>query len=111
MKPGRILAGAAAGAAAAAAGAMLLVNRRFVRNAEAAVPADGQMVELAGDRIHYTDEGQGPAILMIHGLGGQMRNFGRPMVEDLVRDHRVIRAAERPSISGIAMSIRMRSGA
>ena len=45
---------------------------------------------MSGTRLHYTDHGQGPAIVMIHGLGGQMRNFSYALSGQLTADHRVI---------------------
>ncbi|MET1112079.1 MAG: alpha/beta hydrolase [Allosphingosinicella sp.] len=65
------------------------------RKIEKAVPRDGKLIEVDGQTIHYTDDGSGPAIVMIHGLGGQLRNFARAMVDDLARDYRVIRV-DRP---------------
>jgi pimeloyl-ACP methyl ester carboxylesterase len=82
------------GVAAAAAG-LITFNRATARKAEAAVPPDGQFIEIDGNRLHYVDKGSGPPIVMVHGLGGQMRNFARPLVDDLARDHRVI-LVDRP---------------
>jgi hypothetical protein len=54
-----------------------------VWRAETVVPPCGQFIEVAGARIHYIDQAQGPAIVMIHGLGGQLqlelRSEERPM--------------------------------
>ena len=47
------------------------------------------------DAPFTSTDGSGPPIVMIHGLGGQMRNFARAMVDDLARDYRVIRI-DRP---------------
>lgn len=65
------------------------------RRLEKAVPRDGDLIEVNGQTLHYTDDGSGPPIVMIHGLAGQMRNFARAMVDDLARDYRVIRV-DRP---------------
>ena len=45
------------------------------RRIETAVPPPGRFVEVAGTRLHYVDEGTGPVILMIHGLGSQLQTF------------------------------------
>ena len=46
------------------------------RKVEAALPPRGQFKEIGGDRIHYVDTGgAAPAVVMIHGLGGNARNF------------------------------------
>lgn len=79
---------------AAAAGAFLFTGRT-ARKAEALVPRDGRMVEVDGQQLHVAEQGAGPPLLLIHGLGGQMRNFGLDLIEDLARDYRVIRV-DRP---------------
>jgi pimeloyl-ACP methyl ester carboxylesterase len=86
---------AGAGGLGLLGGGLAAYSRATARKIEKAVPRDGELIEVNGQTIHYTDEGSGPAIVMIHGLGGQMRNFARPMVEELARDHRVIRI-DRP---------------
>ena len=45
------------------------------RGMSAAVPPVGRFVDLPGTRLHVVDQGSGPAILMVHGLGGQLRHF------------------------------------
>jgi len=75
----------------AAAGAGLVGWSAWVsRKAEQAVPADGRFAEVPGARLHYVEKGAGPAIVMIHGLLAQLRNFSYAMLDDLARDHRVI---------------------
>jgi pimeloyl-ACP methyl ester carboxylesterase len=65
------------------------------RHIERQAPADGQFITVNGTRLHYTDHGNGPAIVMVHGLGGQMRNFSYALTDRLVTDHRVI-LVDRP---------------
>lgn len=65
------------------------------RRAEEWVPADGQFAEVAGARLHYVDQGEGPAIVMVHGLMGQLRNFSHTLAGRLAKDHRVI-LVDRP---------------
>lgn len=43
-----------------------------------------------GGEVHYVDEGSGYPILMIHGLAGSHRNFGK-IADRLKKDYRVIR--------------------
>lgn len=78
------------GGAAALVGGLAAFNGITARRMEASVPRDGDLMEVDGDVIHYVDKGSGPPLLLIHGLAGQMRNFARPLVDDLARDHRVV---------------------
>jgi pimeloyl-ACP methyl ester carboxylesterase len=65
------------------------------RKIEAALPPRGQFIEIDGQRIHYIDRGSGPAIVMIHGLGGNLQHFTYALVERLADEFRVI-AVDRP---------------
>jgi pimeloyl-ACP methyl ester carboxylesterase len=66
------------------------------RRVEAAVPPRGQFMEIDGQRIHYVDKGgAGPAIVMIHGLGGTMWNFSYALAGQLAGEFRVI-LVDRP---------------
>ena len=67
------------------------------RGAEVAIPPRGRFLDLPGGRVHYTDEGSGPAIVMIHGLGGQMGNFTLALSPLLTDTHRVI-VLDRPGM-------------
>lgn len=67
------------------------------RGAEVAIPPRGRFLDLPGGRLHYTDEGSGPAIVMIHGLGGQMGNFTMALAPLLSGTHRVI-VIDRPGM-------------
>ena len=57
---------------------------------EKALPPRVQFVTIGGDRIHYVEQGRGPAILIVHGLSGQLLNFSYLSMQDLARSHRVI---------------------
>jgi pimeloyl-ACP methyl ester carboxylesterase len=66
------------------------------RKVEAAVPPCGQFMEIDGQRLHYIDtKGTGPAIVMIHGLGGTLWNYTYALVDKLSGEFRVI-AVDRP---------------
>ncbi len=54
------------------------------------MPPRGRFVSVAGERIHVLEQGQGPPLLLIHGLCGQMGNFTHSLVSRLASDHRVI---------------------
>ncbi len=72
---------------------------RTARQVEAAVPPRGKFMEIDGQRVHYVDTGagsaSGPAIVMIHGLGGNLMNFTYALVDRLAGEFRVI-ALDRP---------------
>ena len=57
---------------------------------ERALPPQGRFIEIDEMRIHYLDQGEGPVIVMIHGLGGQMRNFTHSLLDRLTDEFRVI---------------------
>ena len=74
---------------------LVAFTARTARKIEAAFPPPGQFMEIDGQRIHYVDRGQGPAIVMIHGLGGNLGNFTYALVDRLAKDFRVV-AIDRP---------------
>jgi pimeloyl-ACP methyl ester carboxylesterase len=65
------------------------------RRVERALPPAGRFIEIGGARIHYVEQGEGPALLLIHGLGGHARTFTHSLVDRLARHHRVV-VMERP---------------
>lgn len=54
-----------------------LTTRRIAAQAERLVPPPGRFVTVDGVRLHYVDEGQGPPIVFLHGLGAQLLHFRR----------------------------------
>lgn len=52
-------------------------------------------VEVAGVEVHYTDEGSGPALLLVHGSYGSLRTWDE-LMPVLARSHRVIRYDQPP---------------
>jgi pimeloyl-ACP methyl ester carboxylesterase len=67
----------------------------IARQVEIADPPRGRFLELDGCRIHYFDEGAGPPLFLIHGLGGQLENFTYALAGRLAKEFRVI-AVDRP---------------
>ncbi|EAQ01477.1 Alpha/beta hydrolase fold [Pseudooceanicola batsensis HTCC2597] len=65
------------------------------RQFERKVPPRGAFTTISTGRLHYLDCGEGPAILMIHGLAGNLGHFDCGMIDDLARDFRVV-AIDRP---------------
>ncbi|MGO9008010.1 MAG: alpha/beta fold hydrolase [Beijerinckiaceae bacterium] len=60
------------------------------RRVESALPPLGRFIEVDGARIHYLDIGSGPAIVLVHGLAGQMRNFTHSLLGRLKSEYRVV---------------------
>ncbi|WP_229487643.1 alpha/beta fold hydrolase [Pseudoduganella lutea] len=90
------IAAAAAGLAVPAiAGGLALFTRHVERKVEAALPPQGIFVDVPGARLHVREQGRGPALLMIHGLGGHMSHFTYEVARRLAHHHRVI-TVDRP---------------
>jgi pimeloyl-ACP methyl ester carboxylesterase len=94
MRASALFKGLAVGAVGVAGG-LVAFTALGARDARRRVPADGRFVDVDGARLHYVDMGSGPPIVLIHGLGGQLRNFTYALTERLVKDHRVI-VVDRP---------------
>lgn len=89
-------AGAAALGMAAAGAGLALGSALLARDAERNVPADGDHLDVEGARLHYVDHGgSGPPVVMVHGLGGQIRNFTHSLTDLLDDEYRVV-AVDRP---------------
>ena len=84
---------------ALACAALMSFTRRATRRIEQAVPMDGRHIDIDGERIHYVefgnDNADGPPVVFVHGLCGQMRNFAYLPLEALAREHRII-LVDRP---------------
>jgi pimeloyl-ACP methyl ester carboxylesterase len=64
--------------------------------AAAAIPPAGRFTEVPGGRLHWTEKGEGPAVVMIHGLAGNLHNFTYGMLDRLAAaGYRAI-AIDRP---------------
>ncbi|WP_077037415.1 alpha/beta fold hydrolase [Pelomonas sp. KK5] len=75
-----------------------------VRRIEAGLPPQGRFVDVPGARLHVLEAGDPgkPALLMIHGLGGNLRHYSYGLVDALKDRFRVI-AVDRP---GAGWSVR-----
>ncbi len=74
---------------------LVLFTWHTTRKIEAALPPAGRFVDVPGARLHVVERGTGPAVLLVHGLSGQLGNFDYGMIEPLSREFRVI-AIDRP---------------
>ncbi|MDB5378524.1 MAG: alpha/beta hydrolase [Rubritepida sp.] len=83
-------------AAAVALGSLGVANLLAARRAQRRHPPAGRFLEIDGVRLHYTDEGEGRPIALLHGNGGTVEDFalsGLPSA--LIPRYRVL-AFDRP---------------
>src|SRR5258708_28360810 len=73
---------------------LALFTALTARRAEALAPPTGRFIEVDGARLHYLDRGTGPAVVLVHGLGGNLRNFNG-LVDKVAATCRVV-AVDRP---------------
>lgn len=76
-----------------AAGGMAFVERRASGReaaAEARFPPLGQILTVDGRRVHAVVMGQGPDLVLIHGAGGNLRDFTFDLAARLAGQYRVI---------------------
>jgi pimeloyl-ACP methyl ester carboxylesterase len=84
-----------AGGVAAIAGAALFVQRRALQ-AEREHPPLGSFLEVDGVRLHYVEEGSGPALVLFHGLGSMVEELAvSGLIREAAKRYRVI-AFDRP---------------
>jgi hypothetical protein len=67
------------------AGVLAWFSRWTAARIERAFLPAGEWLELDGERIHYRAFIEGPAMVMVHGRAGQMRNFDYLPLQDLIR--------------------------
>ncbi len=79
----------------AAPALLVLFTWVAARIVEATLPPQGRFVDVPGARLHVVEKGRGPAVLLIHGLSGQLGHFTYGVVDRLAREHRVV-AVDRP---------------
>ncbi len=82
---------------------LYLFTRSIKAKVEAALPPLGRFIDVPGARLHVVERGQGPPLLLIHGLAGNLCNFTYGVVDRLATRYRVI-AVDRP---GSGYSVRL----
>jgi len=65
--------------------------------AESAHPPLGQFVEVTGGKVHYVQEGSGPHVVLLHGAGGNLREFTFDLMGRLT-DRYTVTAFDRPGL-------------
>ena len=64
---------------------------------EAAYPPTGQFVAVTGGRVHYLRAGTGPELILLHGAGGNLRDFTFQLFDELTKRYTVT-AFDRPGM-------------
>jgi pimeloyl-ACP methyl ester carboxylesterase len=91
-----LIIGAGVAAFLAVLGVCLVLFSLFIRGrVQAAVPPLGRFVRIGETRLHIVERGSGPPLVLVHGLGAQLRNFTYALVEPLAANFRVI-CVDRP---------------
>src|SRR5882762_689756 len=93
MSIGLVFIAIGAGTASLVVG-LALFTVLVARRAETLAPPIGRFIEVDGARLHYLDRGTGPVVVLVHGLGGNLRNF-YGLVYKLAAGCRVV-AVDRP---------------
>jgi pimeloyl-ACP methyl ester carboxylesterase len=97
------------GGAAVLGGVAAAVRYRVAR-AERAHPAPGRFLAVQGVRLHYTELGDGPPLVMLHGLGSMVEELVLSgLVHDAAQRYRVI-AFDRPGYGHSERPRRFRYG-
>ena len=78
-----------------ATGVTALISRLNDRRAGRTHPPVGQFVKVDGTRVHYYLVGSGPPVILIHGAGGNLRDFTFELTGKLARSYTVL-AFDRP---------------
>ena len=81
---------------------LYLLTRNVAAKVDRSFPPEGRIVEVNGHALHYVDSADAdpadrdkPAVLLIHGLGGQLRNFTHSL-DRALRDRFRVVALDRP---------------
>jgi pimeloyl-ACP methyl ester carboxylesterase len=74
-----------------------LATERLVHEALEERPAEGRMVVVAGDTLHVIQRGDGPPMVLIHGVGGSLRVYtGRESLLPRLAEHFHVVGFDRP---------------
>ncbi|EBA10847.1 hydrolase, putative [Roseobacter sp. CCS2] len=65
--------------------------------AETAFPPLGQFVDVTGGQVHYVQQGSGPHLILLHGAGGNLREFTFDLMGRL-SDRYTVTAFDRPGL-------------
>jgi pimeloyl-ACP methyl ester carboxylesterase len=94
---------------AAVVGTAALTGLRLNRveaASEVAYPPLGDLLQVDGKQVHALVKGSGPDLVLLHGAGGNLRDFDLDLIDRLTPNYRVI-AFDRP---GLGLSDRIEDG-
>ncbi|MGJ8622466.1 MAG: alpha/beta fold hydrolase [Yoonia sp.] len=78
--------------------ALTLVGaQQRVAAAQMKYPPIGEFVEVSGGQVHYVQEGSGPHVVLLHGAGGNLREFTFDLMGRLT-DHYTVTVFDRPGL-------------
>ncbi|NDV00637.1 alpha/beta fold hydrolase [Pseudoroseicyclus tamaricis] len=77
--------------------ALTLAVRQQRARAEAAFPPEGRLIEVAGRQVHAVEAGSGPTVILVHGAGGNLRDFTFDLAGRLEGRYHVV-AFDRPGL-------------
>jgi pimeloyl-ACP methyl ester carboxylesterase len=84
-----------AGLVALVLGGAALFTWRTAKRIEGFLPPRGRFIDVPGARLHVREAGSGPAILLVHGMAGQLAHYNYGVIDQLSSDYRVV-AVDRP---------------
>jgi len=67
---------------------LALFTAYTARRVERLLPPEGRFLYINGQRLHYLDLGDGPPIVMIHGLASDTRRFTYALTRHLIKGPR-----------------------
>lgn len=76
-------------------GVTLWLSHRNDAQAELDYPPIGRFVDVDGTAVHYLRKGAGPTIILLHGAGGNLRDFDLGLMDLLAKQYTVL-AFDRP---------------
>jgi pimeloyl-ACP methyl ester carboxylesterase len=101
----------AGGAALLGLGGAAIAVQRQVARVEREHPPAGRFITVDGVRLHYVEAGEGPPLVLLHGLGSMVEDFRLSgLIREASRRYRVI-AFDRPGYGRSERPRRLRYGA
>ncbi|WP_441278265.1 alpha/beta fold hydrolase [Tardiphaga sp. 172_B4_N1_3] len=71
--------------------ASAIINRFLAKKAERDNPPTGRFINVDGVDLHYVERGVGLAVVLLHGNGSMIQDFGSSgLIDAVARDHRVV---------------------